>query len=1590
MVIIGSLLSFSVAAAKNFTIYNAANINQPYFTVNGTNGNVGIGMTNPTALFQILNNGWISANNAAGTGVVNMFKVNANDQIEVGAPLNIGSFEFSPDSGLVTFVDMPVTSAALNGTPEAYVFKLDGENIMSIIAQSNGLGGITNKGVGIGTTAVNDIFSIGNAGVAPAGSANTGHNFTSTYLSSDDYALANYGLVKTMIGSATGSILSLWGGTYDGNIWNGAAGAGNVGIGTITPAAKLDVDAGQLTAGQTVSIMRIHGGYNGNSATVPSIDFMNTGTATNYAAIRFPTSSGGSNIDTAFWTKGSSFSEVMRLQNGNVGIGTTNPLYTLDVATSTRIGTTNNGKLYMGGIGILDGNSTTQFAAQSIGNLILEGDSDNNSNATYSNIIFKNNASEKMRIDDLGNVGIGTTNPGAKLSLDGTGLAAYSTLFNINLPVNAITGFSFNDTSTDNRGLITADSKIGSTGNRAIFAWQVGNFNGNSGDQGWITQTVMEKNSSNSYIAPSQWKGWKYIYYDGTAYKTPFVLTNAGNVGIGTTAPNDLLSIGNAGAAPAGSGSTGHNFTNTYLSSDDYALANYGLVKTMIGTATSGAALWGGTTGGNIWNLNTANNVGIGTTTPIAKLDVNGNSIFRSELNSSNYFNIRAYADNYKTMTLYVNSSEGESRVLTARGSTLGGAFQAMGIGPSSWVHGWGVPGNIFFRGDETILGAPIFGEDGFAGGTHKSLAIGTPQRSPSVGWGTTDIIDLGTFSIAANTWGGIRPALRYTALEHNFRVNNTTGSGNPGTSALFIKSDANVGIGTTVPNDIFSIGNAGSAPAGSGNTGHNFTNTYLSSDDYALANYGLVKTMIGTATSGAALWGGSTGGNIWNLNSANNVGIGTTAPGNKLGVAGGISAYTLTLSDVDGNTFINTPGGNMANYSDTSGVFGYGDNTLNILSGNVGIGTTNPTAPLSVEANSYNILSLYNSGVGQGMDFVLSDENLSAGYPGRLGSYGVGGGEALVKYGATDHEWGRILYTTGDGLDILGKFGNVGIGTTEPNDIFSIGNAGAAPAGSGNTGHNFTSTYLSSDDYALTNVGYVNSVLAIATSSIETSISNAWIKGGNNVSQTETFGTHTNYPIPFIVNNNEVMRLQANGSLSLGGGTSTTVRLHVETPQGPVALFTSKLNGGLYSGYIGNGATFSGEEFGLYDSLSDTRLAVYDYQNSLLLYGGALAIDNNLNYVGIGTTAPNDIFSIGNNGDSAPGGSSNTGHNFTNTYLSSDDYALVNYGMVKTLIDTATSSIAWIKGGNNVTRTELFGTLTDHPLPFIVNNTEVMRLQSNGSVSIGGGVSTTVRLHVETPQGPVALFTSKLNGGLYSGYLGNGATFSGEEFGLYDALGDTRLAVYDYQNSLLLYGSGITIDNSTNYVGIGTTAPNDIFSIGNGGLAALAGSLNTGHNFTSTYLNTDDYALANTGYVKSLIAAATSTISTSTAVTSIFLTSSSSGGSLTYTGGYVGYDAGNKICNAVSTGSHFCRTDEIIYLIQANGSAGFSSINGQDAWIADGPPGYTGVVSADDCGGWVDSTNSKLGHFWIFASAGGGRGSLSSCDTIKKITCCK
>jgi hypothetical protein len=91
---------------------------------------------------KLINNTWLSAVDNAGTGTVNMFKVNTSDTIDIGAALNVGTLAVTADAGAVVLIDMPVSATPAAGTEESYAFAVDSTNILKIYAESNNAGGI--------------------------------------------------------------------------------------------------------------------------------------------------------------------------------------------------------------------------------------------------------------------------------------------------------------------------------------------------------------------------------------------------------------------------------------------------------------------------------------------------------------------------------------------------------------------------------------------------------------------------------------------------------------------------------------------------------------------------------------------------------------------------------------------------------------------------------------------------------------------------------------------------------------------------------------------------------------------------------------------------------------------------------------------------------------------------------------------------------------------------------------------------------------------------------------------------------------------------------------------------------------------------------------------------------------------------------------------------------------------------------------------------------------------------------------------------------------------------------------------------------
>jgi len=413
-----------VSSGTNQFIIKNSGAGTTDFIVDG--GNVGINVTDPTSLLQLSNDGWISAKNAAGDGTINMFKVNSENQIEVGAALNIGTFEFAADSGLVTFADMPVTSDAAVDTPESYVFKIDGDNIMSIYSESDGAGGVQNKRVGIGTVLPTNALDV-------VGNINATGNISAPTFCLDGDCQSSWGAAIAGEGgwNLTNDVVGLV--DFDDNVSAGTFFVDNtnsrVGIGTSSPIKELTV-SGEVRI--LPNIERTLSNLDG--LRIERVDndtrfAMGYSTTTNAWAISSSYGSTGNFEDLSFAT---SDTERMRIDTtGKVGIGTSSPGYPLEIKKSGALTTTpeivssihalTSGDMADGfGPEIIFQVTDSAVTRRSIGRIGAVRDGSDNKGALvfkYYNVV--NSATEGMRLNSAGYVGINQTSPEATMHITG-------------------------------------------------------------------------------------------------------------------------------------------------------------------------------------------------------------------------------------------------------------------------------------------------------------------------------------------------------------------------------------------------------------------------------------------------------------------------------------------------------------------------------------------------------------------------------------------------------------------------------------------------------------------------------------------------------------------------------------------------------------------------------------------------------------------------------------------------------------------------------------------------------------------------------------------------------------------------------------------------------------------------------------------------------------------------------------------------------------------------------------------------------------------------------------------------------------------
>jgi hypothetical protein len=314
---------------------------------------------------------------------------------------------------------------------------------------------------------------------------------------------------------------------------------GNVGIGTTAPATKLDV-AGTVTVRNLLEVRRASDGTNAGT-----INLFNS-TSGNYWHIPVRANEGDNlnfyNWDGATWRRNMALQ--MGGQNayffGNVGIGTTAPSQRLTV---------------VGNIGIQAGSNAF------IGTL------DN-----YA-LSLRTNNTDRIFITNAGNVGIGTTAPGAKLHVHGGNLRITGSENGIELQRdsdNSIAKILYVESNTPTSPMTPNSTVIQSIGGSSIHLFPnyyapvnglTVNYDGNVGIgttapggklgilSGWGNWIRFDDSvSGNRYMFhnPSDGSRFEIGVYDASAATNRwgvFVIRPSGNVGIGTTNPNNLLQV---------------------------------------------------------------------------------------------------------------------------------------------------------------------------------------------------------------------------------------------------------------------------------------------------------------------------------------------------------------------------------------------------------------------------------------------------------------------------------------------------------------------------------------------------------------------------------------------------------------------------------------------------------------------------------------------------------------------------------------------------------------------------------------------------------------------------------------------------------------------------------------------------------------------------------------------------------------------------------------------------------------------------------------------------------------------------------------
>jgi hypothetical protein len=1312
-----------------------------------------------------------------------------------------------------------------------------------ILQNGSGTAGLTlnSNNVGIGTTSPAQKLHIGtssssltynlelqNSGAAPVGLL---------FSTEGSYQYGKGGLVYTRDNSyARGAFHFLQDSGADSNNPDLAdsvmtiLNSGNVGIGTTNPSSQLTISksgAGtQISVESAVDNAGTRGGfvtdkYRGTitSPTIvqnnDSIGFMGF-RAYDGSNLQLPAlleafvdgtpSTGSVPARLSFVTGSNSGNRQERLtvkNDGNVGIGTTNPqspLHIFRAGGSPQVTASNYSGIGNGIAGYnirLDTTNLWQIITQNTG-----GGLDNQLYLQY----LDNSANRFFTLSTSGKLGLGTTAPSKTLDIVG----------DLNL-----TGTIFTAGTSGTSGQILSST---GTGLQWINASGVGQTYSVTNGLSSIATNVFGLGGTltqNTTIGTSSFS----LSFLGLGNTQSLYLDTTGRVGIGQTtflAGSSQLQIYNNGTTPSITLVGGHDSGEDYLyfrHHNSQPVGKTAIISKATGTWGRANLLFALSSSSDHASVTSADtkmailnsgNVGIGTTNPAAKLEIVGSSdavqlLARGNSGSQNS-NIFAIQNSSST-DLFTVGNGGNAFV-----------FNSLSIGNTSTSEKLVVNGNIKLLVDTDNKG--LFADDSPQNGS-KMFSLTRQSNNLSI-----------------TSYDGI-----------GFAANKT---GGPSTSYDMFIDNGFVGLGTTSPTKKLDVIGDGSF------------STNLS--------VGGTLTLSQGASTGYILTSDASGNSYW----APNTGTGTTyAVTNGLTTIGSPQIFGLggTLTQ---NTEVGTSSFNLSflGMGNTQGLY-------LASSGKVGIGNTSPLAKFQVSGNSYftsqvgigitptsallNIAGVDNSEhlrltfspspdayslrvrqsvTANNVRWIFDQNNVGTSYPAALtfmaGKIGIGNSEPDYK-----------LHVTGDALIST----RLGIGATNPLYTLNVGNTARTTDQyiSGNL--SIGTTYLNSnyhkfrvdDTVAISSAGVFNHINNVTTFTGNyepaqlvlantDNTPNNWVKFymGNRTDTgvpasaiaTQITGHSNNTGLMTFSTNSsgtlyERMRILSNGNVGIG----TT------NPQDKLEV-NGKMRASLY---LSGAGTLSDPAFS-FTGDPDTGI----YQPSL----GALSFTNNgaenlrltsTGNLGLGTTAPGSILTIGSVGATATGGNITVYNTLAN-----------GRRMPSLYLDQAVIKFDSAGGGHGLIFDNGYSSDNSAFIDFRTNGgTSAMRLLGSGNLGLGttdpskkldvigdGSFSTnlsvggTLTLSQGASNGYI--LTSDSSGNSYwAPNTGTGTTYavtnglttigSPQIFGLGGTLTqNTTIGTSSFNLSFLGLGNTQSLYlASSGYVGIGTTSTSALFNLG-------------------------------------------------------------------------------------------------------------------------------------------------------------------------------